>query len=296
MIEQNRKINTLTGVAAYHEAGLSGQGHELVIIDNAVKRHGEKCILTAKEAGPDLKITYFDKAEKTKAIDYCFANKQRINAISLSWESGPDSIYYQLKDLDIPTFMAAGNDSREHIASMNSQEWVFTVTSWWWENDTSARYNNRGEAVDCCGPAPVAIPWDNTDRFIWFSGTSVSTPYVAASVALLPKMTRAECAKLIKEIAQDKLTPGWDSRTGHGLFVLPKLEVPKMRDINLLHPDLKVKAEKLIELAKGKGINIILSQTWRTKAEQDAIYAQGRTAPGNVVSNVKYPNSLHCWG
>jgi len=69
-----------------------------------------------------------------------------------------------------------------------------------------------------------------------------------------------------------------------------------MRDINLLHPDLKPKAEKLIELARGKGINIIISQTWHTKEEQDALYAQGRTAPGSIVTNAKYPNSLHCWG
>lgn len=34
----------------------------------------------------------------------------------------------------------------------------------------------------------------------------------------------------------------------------------------------------------------------RSKAEQDALYAQGRTAPGSVVTNAKYPWSLHCWG
>ncbi|MGI6686235.1 MAG: D-alanyl-D-alanine carboxypeptidase family protein [Bacillota bacterium] len=54
-----------------------------------------------------------------------------------------------------------------------------------------------------------------------------------------------------------------------------------MRDVNLLHPDLKPKALKLVELAKAKGINIVVSQTWRTKEEQDALYAQGRTRSGN---------------
>ena len=73
-------------------------------------------------------------------------------------------------------------------------------------------------------------------------------------------------------------------------------EAPIMRDINLLHPDLIRKATKLIELAKAKGIDIIISQTFRSKEEQDALYAQGRTAPGNIVTNVKYPISLHCWG
>lgn len=69
-----------------------------------------------------------------------------------------------------------------------------------------------------------------------------------------------------------------------------------MRDIDLLHPDLRHKALKLVELAKTKGIEIIISQTWRTKAEQDALYAQGRTRAGSIVTNTKYPYSLHCWG
>lgn len=66
--------------------------------------------------------------------------------------------------------------------------------------------------------------------------------------------------------------------------------------IELLHPDLQVKARQLIALAMEHGFIIQLSQTLRTKAEQDAIYAQGRTTPGKIVSNAPYPQSLHCWG
>lgn len=43
-------------------------------------------------------------------------------------------------------------------------------------------------------------------------------------------------------------------------------------------------------------MDVGISQTLRTKAEQDEIYAQGRIKPGKIVSNVKYPNSMHCWG
>lgn len=69
-----------------------------------------------------------------------------------------------------------------------------------------------------------------------------------------------------------------------------------MRDIKLLHPTLRPKAEELIRKAKAVGIDIIITQTLRTKAEQDALYAQGRTKPGSIVTNAKYPQSLHCWG
>jgi peptidoglycan L-alanyl-D-glutamate endopeptidase CwlK len=89
--------------------------------------------------------------------------------------------------------------------------------------------------------------------------------------------------------------PAEYQRTGLKIFY-HEWEVPVMKDVNLLHPLLKSKALKLLELAKDKGIKIEISQTWRTKEEQDALYAQGRTRTGSIVTNVKYPYSLHCWG
>ena len=64
----------------------------------------------------------------------------------------------------------------------------------------------------------------------------------------------------------------------------------------MLHPGLRTKCQELIRKCKTKGIEIIISQTLRTKQEQDDIYAQGRTKPGKIVSNVRYPKSMHCWG
>lgn len=69
-----------------------------------------------------------------------------------------------------------------------------------------------------------------------------------------------------------------------------------MADIKLLHPDLQPKAVKLIELAKGSGITIVISQTLRSEEYQNDLYEEGRTKPGNIVTNLRYPYSLHCWG
>ena len=44
------------------------------------------------------------------------------------------------------------------------------------------------------------------------------------------------------------------------------------------------------------GLIVGISDTWRSKTEQDALYAQGRTKPGNIVTRCKYPNSPHNWG
>ena len=71
-----------------------------------------------------------------------------------------------------------------------------------------------------------------------------------------------------------------------------------MRDIAALHPRLQTKAALLKEECKKQGISILFSECLRTKAEQDALYAQGRTAPGNIVTNAKGStySSQHQWG
>lgn len=77
---------------------------------------------------------------------------------------------------------------------------------------------------------------------------------------------------------------------------LEKECVVMAREINLLHPTLRVKVPELIERAAAAGINLIITQTLRSKSEQDEIYAQGRTQPGKIVTNAPYPQSLHNWG
>jgi len=68
------------------------------------------------------------------------------------------------------------------------------------------------------------------------------------------------------------------------------------RDVRLLHPRIRaICGQFMIECQKA-GIDLIITQTLRTKAEQDAIYAQGRTTPGKIVTKAKYPMSPHCWG
>ena len=68
------------------------------------------------------------------------------------------------------------------------------------------------------------------------------------------------------------------------------------RDKTLLHPELQEIVKQFEARCKAAGLNVLVTETFRTKAEQDALYAKGRTAPGNIVTNCRYPNSPHCWG
>ncbi len=45
-----------------------------------------------------------------------------------------------------------------------------------------------------------------------------------------------------------------------------------------------------------EGIDIRVTQSYRPMAEQEALYAQGRTAPGDVVTNARAGFSWHCFG
>lgn len=71
-----------------------------------------------------------------------------------------------------------------------------------------------------------------------------------------------------------------------------------MRDITQLHPALQVLANKLMTECALKGIKIKIGECVRTVAEQDALYAKGRTAPGGKVTNAKGStySSMHQWG
>ena len=68
------------------------------------------------------------------------------------------------------------------------------------------------------------------------------------------------------------------------------------RDLELLHPTLRVSVARFLLECEKAGLKVLITETWRTKSEQDALYAKGRTTSGNIVTNAKYPQSQHCWG
>ncbi|CAM4424298.1 M15 family metallopeptidase [Paenibacillus typhae] len=63
-----------------------------------------------------------------------------------------------------------------------------------------------------------------------------------------------------------------------------------------LHPVLLAGASALIQRSYAKGIPIVITQGMRTIAEQNTLYAQGRTKPGNIVTNARGGSSYHNYG
>lgn len=58
----------------------------------------------------------------------------------------------------------------------------------------------------------------------------------------------------------------------------------------------KAAAEVLIEFAYAHGVPIVITQGLRTIAQQDGLYAQGRTKPGQIVTNARGGYSYHNHG
>ena len=72
-----------------------------------------------------------------------------------------------------------------------------------------------------------------------------------------------------------------------------------LKRIDLMHPKLKKEILEdylTINTRLPKGIRLRFSQTLRTFAEQDALYAQGRTTKGKIVTNAKGGQSIHNYG
>lgn len=66
--------------------------------------------------------------------------------------------------------------------------------------------------------------------------------------------------------------------------------------IATLRTPVQEKTRALLAAALAAGIKLHVVQAFRSSAEQAAIYAQGRTKPGAIVSYAKPGTSYHEWG
>lgn len=65
------------------------------------------------------------------------------------------------------------------------------------------------------------------------------------------------------------------------------------RKIEDLHPKVAALCRQFIAECAKHGIDVLITSTYRDAESQDALYAQGRTAPGKKVTNAKAGQSFH---
>lgn len=68
------------------------------------------------------------------------------------------------------------------------------------------------------------------------------------------------------------------------------------RDLKDLNPVVAAKCSAFINECKLQGIDVIITSTLRDNESQNALYAQGRTTKGSIVTNAKGGQSFHNYG
>ena len=65
------------------------------------------------------------------------------------------------------------------------------------------------------------------------------------------------------------------------------------RKIDDLKPEVAVLCRAFVQQCHLAGIEVLITSTYRDVEAQDAIYNQGRTTPGRIITNCKGGNSMH---
>ncbi|WLV25124.1 M15 family metallopeptidase [Aciduricibacillus chroicocephali] len=63
-----------------------------------------------------------------------------------------------------------------------------------------------------------------------------------------------------------------------------------------LYPAVEDKTNELIQRAENRGITMFITDDFRSSADQDELYAQGRTSGGSIVTNARGGESYHNYG
>ncbi len=66
--------------------------------------------------------------------------------------------------------------------------------------------------------------------------------------------------------------------------------------LSLLLPELTKRANEFLDDCSAEGVTLLITQGLRTWQEQDALFAQGRTDPGKIVTNARGGQSYHNFG
>ncbi|MEP6466805.1 MAG: M15 family metallopeptidase [Parafilimonas sp.] len=77
---------------------------------------------------------------------------------------------------------------------------------------------------------------------------------------------------------------------------MAKFDSRSESNIITLIPKAQKEARKFLQLCKNAGKDVRIISGTRTYAEQNAIYAQGRSIPGNIVTHAKGGESNHNFG
>ncbi|MFB8376172.1 M15 family metallopeptidase [Paenibacillus taichungensis] len=88
----------------------------------------------------------------------------------------------------------------------------------------------------------------------------------------------------------------WLQQKGDTYDIWPRTNVQEALPITGLHPVVAESEKLLVRKAARRGIEVVITHDFRSIDEQDALYNQGRSIAGNIVTNAKGGESYHNYG
>ncbi|OAX45744.1 M15 family metallopeptidase [Paenibacillus sp. AD87] len=88
----------------------------------------------------------------------------------------------------------------------------------------------------------------------------------------------------------------WLQQKGDTYDIWPRTNVQEAVPITGLHPVVAESEKILVRKAARRGIEVVITHDFRSIDEQDALYNQGRSIAGNIVTNAKGGESYHNYG
>ena len=325
-VSSAKKFPNVIAVNGYSDGDLQERNHADNVMNQMMVIAPDATFITCSKKGStdDWKPLYLDYILKNNV--HLFTSSK----LSEVYETSSTVERYMQECIDNGTtfFIAVGNSNnygkKDIHAEAKSDKYLTIGACEYYEGDVGkAFYSCEGEELDYM----TISGWNGE------TGTSFATNRFCAMCSLVQQfffekvgrtLYRHELINFINDNLIDLKIEGHDIYTGHGLFRLPDPETIKIsnyaRDINLpsegiyyggfpevrsevvmrgidkLHPELQVCVNKFLEECEKQGLNVLITETLRTLEEQEALYAQGRTKPGNIVTNARGYQSPHAWG
>ncbi len=157
-----------------------------------------------------------------KCIEYAADNGARV--VNLSYGgieyATINSAAQYLRARNGLLFMSAGNDSSEFASYPDYTSFIGVGATD--QNDNKANFSNWGTFVDITAPGVSILTTYPSNRYVYYSGTSFSSPLAAGIAALMvaanPNITVNELENGIFSTAVDIGDGGDDNVFGHGLI------------------------------------------------------------------------------
>ncbi|MEA3290626.1 MAG: S8 family serine peptidase [Campylobacterota bacterium] len=161
-------------------------------------------------------------SDMVKAISHCSTENGKIANLSYGGANSTaiDSAATTFKENGGLLFMSSGNNGKKYNVIQYPDFNSFVAVGATDQNDQKASFSTYGSFIDITAPGVDIATTYKDNKFVYYSGTSFSSPMVAGVGALIyaidPDFTPDQVEEILFTTATDIDDTGEDIRTGHG--------------------------------------------------------------------------------